>query len=217
MSVRCASTIATTLARRAFRRPVSTEDVARLMKYYDLGRVKAGGFESGVQMVVRRILSDPEFLFRVERDPVNVPVGTPYKVGDLELASRLSFFLWSSIPDDTLLRLATQKQLHDPTVFAAQVKRMLADPKADALVSNFAGQWLQLRNLQRSSPDLMEFPDFDDGLRQGFRQETEMFFASLLRGNRSVLELLTADFTLSTSGSRAITGCLAWPGARSAG
>jgi hypothetical protein len=165
------------------------------MKYYDLGRVKAGGFESGVQMVVRRILSDPEFLFRVERDPVNVPVGTPYKVGDLELASRLSFFLWSSIPDDTLLRLATQKQLHDPTVFAAQVKRMLADPKADALVSNFAGQWLQLRNLQRSSPDLMEFPDFDDGLRQGFRQETEMFFASLLRGNRSVLELLTADFT----------------------
>jgi len=191
----CASVIATTLARRAFRRPVSTEDVARLMKYYDLGRVKAGGFESGVQMVVRRILSDPEFLFRVERDPVNVPVGTPYKVGDLELASRLSFFLWSSIPDDTLLRLATQKQLHDPTVFAAQVKRMLADPKADALVSNFAGQWLQLRNLQRSSPDLMEFPDFDDGLRQGFRQETEMFFASLLRDNRSVLELLTADYT----------------------
>jgi mono/diheme cytochrome c family protein len=191
----CASTIATTLSRRAFRRPVSTEDVARLMKYYDLGRVKAGGFESGVQMVVRRILSDPEFLFRVERDPVNVPVGTPYKVGDLELASRLSFFLWSSIPDDTLLQLATQKQLHDPTVFAAQVKRMLADPKADALVSNFAGQWLQLRNLQRSSPDLMEFPDFDDGLRQGFRQETEMFFASLLRGNRSVLELLTADYT----------------------
>jgi len=192
---RCATTIAGTLARRAFRGPVSPEDVARLMTYYDQGRAKSGGFDSGVQMVVRRILSDPAFLFRIERDPANVAVGTPYKVGDLDLASRLSFFLWSSVPDDTLLQLATAKKLHEPAVFAAQVTRMLADSRADALVSNFAGQWLQLRNLQRVTPDLMIFPEFDDGLRQGFRQETELFFGSLLRENRSVLDLLTADYT----------------------
>ena len=191
----CATTITTALARRAFRAPVAKEDVARLMTYYDQGSQKAGGFESGVQMVVRRILADPAFLFRLERDPANVLAGTPYKVSDLDLASRLSFFLWSSIPDDTLLQAATERKLHDPAVFAAQVKRMLADPKADALVSNFAGQWLQLRNLQRVAPDLMEFPDFDDGLRQGFRQETEMFIGSLLRENRSVLDVLTADYT----------------------
>ena len=191
----CASTITAALARRAFRRPVGDSEVAALMKYYDQGRTKKGGFESGVQMVVRRILSDPGFLYRVEQDAPEVKSGAPFKVADLDLASRLSFFLWSSIPDDRLLQLAADRRLHAPAIFASEVERMLADPKSDALVTNFAGQWLQLRNLQRSSPDLMEFSEFDDGLRQGFRQETEMFFGSLLRENRSVLDLLTADYT----------------------
>ena len=191
----CATKIATTVARRAFRGNASPEDIARLMSAYDQGRGKSGGFDSGVQMLVRRILSDPAFLLRIERDPSNVAVGNTYRVSDVDLASRLSFFLWSSIPDDTLLQLAANKMLHEPQVFAAQVRRMLADPKADALVSNFAGQWLQLRNLQRVTPDLMEFPNFDDGLRQGFRQETEMFFGTLLRENHPVTDLLTADFT----------------------
>jgi hypothetical protein len=146
---------------------------------------------------VRRILADPAFLYRVERDPGNVANGAAYRVGDLELASRLSFFLWSSIPDDELLQLAIDRKLRDQGVFAAQVRRMLADPRSDALVTNFAGQWLQLRNLQRVAPDLMEFPDFDDGLRQAFRRETEMLFASVLREDRPALELLTADFTFA--------------------
>jgi hypothetical protein len=146
-------------------------------------------------MALRRVLSDPEFIFRKETEPANLAAGATYRVSDMELASRLSFFLWSSVPDDELLRLAETSRLRAPAVYAAQVRRMLDDPRADALVANFAGQWLQLRNLQRSSPDLMEFPEFDDGLRQGFRRETELLFASLLRENRSVLDLLQADYT----------------------
>jgi hypothetical protein len=191
----CATTIVSTLARRAFRRPVTQAEVRQLLTFFDMGRSRRGTFDGGVQLALRRILADPAFLFRVERDPAGVANGAPYRVGDLELASRLSFFLWSSIPDDELLRLAEGRRLRDPRVFAAQVRRMLADPKSEALVSNFAGQWLQLRNLQRIAPDPMEFPDFDDNLRQAFRRETEMLFATILREDRPVVELLTADFT----------------------
>jgi mono/diheme cytochrome c family protein len=192
---RCATTIVTNLARRAFRRPVTTREVDHVLSYFDMGRAKNGSFDAGVQLALRRILADPAFLFRAERDPESVRSGAAYRVSDLELASRLSFFLWSSIPDDDLLRVATNQQLRNADVYAAQVKRMLADPRADALVTNFAGQWLQLRNLQRSTPDLMAYPEFDDGLRQGFRRETELLFTSLMREDRSVLELLTADYT----------------------
>jgi mono/diheme cytochrome c family protein len=191
----CARRIVATIARRAIRGPVSPETLAHLLKYFDEGRARRGNFDGGVQLALRRILSDPAFLFRAERDPRPVVVNAAYRVGDLELASRLSFFLWSSIPDDELLGLAEQGRLSAPAVYAAQVRRMLADPRAEALVANFTGQWLQLRNLQRSSPDLMEFPEFDDGLRQGFRRETELLFASLLRENRSALDLLQADYT----------------------
>jgi len=191
----CARRIVSTLARRAFRGPVSADTIAHLLKYFDEGRARRGTFDGGVQLALRRILSDPAFLFRAERDPRPVAVNAVYRLGEVELASRLSFFLWSSIPDDELLRLAEQGRLSDPVVYAAQVRRLLADPRAEALVANFTGQWLQLRNLQRSSPDLMEFPEFDDGLRQGFRRETELLFTSLLRENRSVLDLLQADYT----------------------
>src|SRR6185436_10567332 len=135
------------------------------------------------------------FAFRVERDPANLQTGTIYRVSDLELASRLSFFLWSSIPDDQLLRVAASGTLHTPAVLNQQVRRMLADPKADALVSNFAGQWLYLRNLKSLQPNSLEFPDFDDNLRQALQRETELFFRSILREDRNVLDLMTADYT----------------------
>jgi cytochrome c5 len=191
----CARRIVSTIARRAYRGPVSADTQAHLLKYFDEGRTRRGTFDGGVQLALRRVLSDPAFLFRAERDPRPVVVNAAYRLGDFELASRLSFFLWSSIPDDELLRLAEQGRLSAPAVYAAQVRRMLADPRSEALVANFTGQWLQLRNLQRSSPDLMEFPEFDDGLRQGFRVETELLFGSLLRENRSVVDLLRADYT----------------------
>jgi mono/diheme cytochrome c family protein len=191
---RCATTIVSTLARRAFRRPVTAAETATLMEFYDRGRA-GGRFDAGVQMAIRRVLADPAFLFRAEREPTGVPAGRPYKVNDLDLASRLSFFLWSSIPDDELLRVAADGRLSSPAVFQQQVRRMLADPKADALVTNFAGQWLQLRNLERVAPNPMEFPDFDDDLRRAFRRETELFFGSIVREDRSVLDLLRADYT----------------------
>jgi hypothetical protein len=191
----CATTIVSALARRAFRRPVGQADVRQLLTFYDKGRATRGTFDGGVQLALRRILADPAFLFRAERDPAGTAPGAVYRVTDVELASRLSFFLWSSIPDDTLLQLAESRRLRDPGVFAGQVRRMLADPKAEALVDNFAGQWLQLRNLARVSPDPMEFPDFDDNLRQAFRRETELLFETIMREDRSVLALLTADYT----------------------
>ncbi len=191
----CATTIVSTLARRAFRRPVTAAEVRQLMAFYDRGRKTRGTFDAGVQLSLRRILADPAFLFRAERDPGRLPAGAVYRVSDLELASRLSFFLWSSIPDEELLKVAEQKRLSNPVVYRQQARRMLADPRADALVANFAGQWLQLRNLQRVVPDPMEFPDFDDNLRQGFRRETELFVGSIMREDRSVLDLLRADYT----------------------
>jgi hypothetical protein len=164
------------------------------MTFFESGR-KRGGFEAGVQNALHVMLSTPKFLFRSEPDPGNVRSGQIYKLGDLQLASRLSFFLWSSIPDEELLTLAEQGKLKDSPVLDAQVRRMLADPKAKALVSNFAGQWLFLRNLQSARPDGKTFPDFDDNLRQSFRKETELLVESVIREDRNVIDLLTANYT----------------------
>ena len=190
---RCARTILAALARQAFRRPVADEDLAILHAAYREGRGD-GGFEAGIERALQQLLVSPEFLFRVVADP---PGGSPqvYRIADIELASRLSFFLWSSVPDDELLELAAAGRLHEPGTLARQVSRMLADERAGALTRNFVGQWLQLRNLDAAKPSEVLFPDFDDGLRAGFRRETEMLFEAVLRENRSLLELLTADFT----------------------
>ena len=190
----CAREILATVARRAYRRPVDDDDVARLLTFYDRGRA-AGSFDNGIEMALRRLLVSPEFLFRVERDPEGIAPGASYQLSDLELASRLSFFLWSSIPDDELLAAAERGELGDPETFDAQVERMLADPRSEALVGNFAGQWLTLRNAAAVRPDEDEFPDFGEGLRQAFRRETELLFDSVLREHRSTLDLLAADYT----------------------
>ena len=189
----CARNILSTLARLAYRRPVTDEDVEPLLGLYRAGRSK--GFETGVETALQRILAGPEFLFRVERDPANVAPNSAYPVSDLELASRLSFFLWSSIPDNELLGVAESGKLKDPVVLEQQVKRMVADTRSKALVRNFAGQWLYLRNMRVVSPSDREFPDFDDELREAFREETELLFESMLREDRSVLDLLQADYT----------------------
>jgi mono/diheme cytochrome c family protein len=190
----CARRILSTLARRAYRGPVADADLNALMGFYETG-AKKGGFDAGIQNALRVMLATPKFLFRSEPDPTNVTRGQVYKLGDLELASRLSFFLWSSIPDEELLTLAEQKKLKDPVVLDAQIRRMLASTKSQALVSNFAGQWLYLRNLQSARPDNKIFPDFDDNLRQAFRKETEMLFESIIREDHNVMDLLTADYT----------------------
>jgi len=190
----CARRIVSTLARRAYRRPVTDRDLAPLLEFYRDGR-KKGSFDSGIQLALRRLLASPTFIFRVEEDPAGLASGMPYRVSDVELASRLSFFLWSSMPDDTLLDLAVAGRLRQPAVLEAQVRRMLADPKADALVQNFAGQWLHIRNLQNIAPNTDEFPDFDNDLRDAFRRETELFFASIVKEDRDVLDLMTADYT----------------------
>ncbi|HEV8414964.1 MAG TPA: DUF1592 domain-containing protein [Bryobacteraceae bacterium] len=190
----CARTILTNLARRAYRRPVTGADLENLLSFYQSGRNKKN-FEAGIQNALRLILADPKFLFRMETDPAGAAPGSMHPVSDLELASRLSFFLWSSIPDDQLITVASQGKLKDPAILEQQVKRMLADDRSEALVKNFAGQWLLLRNLPNVQPDPNEFPNFDDNLRQAFRRETEMFFESIMREDRNVLDLLTADYT----------------------
>jgi hypothetical protein len=190
----CATQILSRLARRAYRQPVSKAEMEPILNFYDTARRK-GGFESGIQRGLERILASPRFAFRIEHDPDSVAPGTPYRVSDLELASRLSFFLWSSIPDDTLLDLASRGRLKDPVVLDQQVRRMLADPRSNALVENFAGQWLQLRNVRSVLPNSDQFPDFDDNLRQSFREETELLFESIIREDRNVLDLLRADYT----------------------
>jgi mono/diheme cytochrome c family protein len=190
----CAKNIITTLARRAYRRPVSDADLQAPLAFYNEARAD-GGFDAGIEMALRAILASTEFLFRVERDPRNVAPGTAYQVSDVELASRLSFFLWNSIPDQELLDLAVRGALKEPAVLQAQTRRMLADPRSEALVTDFAGQWLYLRNLAASNPDARMFPDFDDNLRQAFRRESELFFASIVKEDRSVLDLLRADYT----------------------
>jgi mono/diheme cytochrome c family protein len=190
----CARQIVTAFARRAYRRPVTEQDIAAPLQFYSKASA-ADGFEAGIEMALRALLTSPEFLFRVEHEPDRLAHGTPYRIGDLELASRLSFFLWSSIPDDELLTTAERGRLHEPAVLETEVRRMLADPRADSLTTNFASQWLYLRNLAAAEPNLRLFPDFDDNLRQGFRRETELFFQSIVSDNRSILELLDADYT----------------------
>ncbi|HYR89227.1 MAG TPA: DUF1592 domain-containing protein [Terriglobia bacterium] len=190
----CARKILSTLARRAYRRPVTDKDVGALLRVYDAGRSE-GGFEAGVQAALERILAGPEFLFRIERDPAGVPADTAYRISDLELASRLSFFLWSSIPDDQLLDLAESGKLKDPATFEQQVRRMLSDRRSTSLVTNFASQWLYLRNIGSKTPDPKLFPEFDENLRQAFQQETELFLESTLREDQSVLRLLDANYT----------------------
>jgi mono/diheme cytochrome c family protein len=190
----CATQILTRLARRAYRRPARPDDVEVLMTFYRRGR-EQGTFDQGIEMAVRRLLTDPEFLYRKEAEPTGAVAGRPHAITDLALASRLSFFLWSSIPDEELLTVAEKGQLSSAVVLEKQVRRMLADPRADALIVNVAGQWLNLRALQTQAPVVATFPDFDDNLRQAFRRETELFFGSIVHEDRSVLDLLDADYT----------------------
>ncbi len=189
----CARQILSALARRAYRQPVAPSDMRRVMAMYAEGR-REGTFESGVQRALQFVLASPRFIFRAEHEPAGAPGGR-FRIDDLELASQLSFFLWSSIPDDALLQAATRGQLAEPRTLEAQVRRMLADPRASAIVTNFVGQWLQLRNIRTLQPNSDDFPDFDDNLRTAFRRETELLFQSLIDEDRSVLDLLTADYT----------------------
>lgn len=192
----CATEILSGLANRAYRRPLQQTDIDTLMDFYRIGRGDGqSGFDAGIQLAVERILISPDFLFRVEQDPLNVAPATDYELSDLELASRLSFFLWSSIPDEELLSIAERGELQNPDILEAQTQRMLGDPRSSALVKNFASQWLYLRNLRSLVPDAVEFPEFDENLRNAFRQESELYFESLLRDDRSVLDLLGAGYT----------------------
>ncbi len=190
----CARQILTSLARRAYRRPPTATEMTTVMNFFTEGR-KGATFEDGIEYGLRFVLSSPQFLVRAEREPATVKAGQPYRVTDLELASRLSFFLWSSIPDEELIAVAAQGRLNQPTVLAQQVRRMLKDPRSDALVTNFGQQLLYLRNLPATSPDGIFYPNWDDELRQAFKRESELFFESVLREDRGVLDLLTADYT----------------------
>jgi Protein of unknown function (DUF1592)/Protein of unknown function (DUF1588)/Protein of unknown function (DUF1587)/Protein of unknown function (DUF1585)/Protein of unknown function (DUF1595) len=190
----CAEKIIAGLARRAYRRPITADDMPQLVALYKQG-AETGGFESGVRLALQKILVSPEFLFRVELDPANLPVGGVHRISDIELASRLSFFLWSSIPDDELLGVAERGELSNPAMLEKQVRRMLADPRAESLVKNFAGQWLFLRNVAGIQPDTSAFPSFDENLRLAFEQETELVLQNELRQDRPVAELLTTDYT----------------------
>src|SRR5688572_8810298 len=192
----CARQILTTVARRAYRRPVTSQESATLLSFYQQGR-KDGGFEDGIEYALRFILATPQFLVRAEREPATIRAGQSYRITDLELASRLSFFLWSSIPDDELLTAATQGRLNAPRVLEQQVRRMLADPRSAALVTNFGQQLLYLRNLPSTSPDGVFYPNWDNELRDSLKREAELFFESIIRDDRSVLDLLTADYTFA--------------------
>ena len=191
----CARRIVDTLARRAFRRPITEQDTETLMSFYQEGKNESGKFDVGIERALQRILADPEFVFRREIEPADLATGKIYRITDLELASRLSFFLWSSIPDDELINLASENKLHQPAVLQEQVRRMLADPRADRLVINFAGQWLNLRALQSWAPTVSLFPDFDDNLRLAMRKETELFVGSIVHEDHSVLDLINGDYT----------------------
>jgi mono/diheme cytochrome c family protein len=192
----CAERIFTNLTRRAYRRPVTRDDVQAPLDFYRQARQSGETFDAGVRAGLARVLSSTSFLYRMEDDPAGIQAGAAHPVSDVELASRLSFFLWSSIPDERLLDAAASSRLRQPGALSAQVKRMVADERADALISNFTGQWLQLRSIEEKvAPDLLMFPDFDDNIRKGFRRETEMLFGYILRNDRSALELLSADYT----------------------
>ncbi len=190
----CAREILAKLAKLAYRRPINEEDMAPLMDFFELG-LNQGTFEEGIELAVARILASPKFLVRVETQPDALADGESYRINDLELASRLSFFLWSSIPDEELIDLAASGELGDVQILEKQVKRMLADPRAGSLVTNFATQWFYLRNLDTTYPDGIYYPDWDDELRQGFRHEMELFFESIIQEDRSIVDLLDADFT----------------------
>ena len=190
----CAKKILARLARHAYRKPISDADLETPMRFFEEGRQESG-FEAGIEMAISSILVNPNFLFRIESEPTESPAKGFYRISDLELASRLSFFLWSSIPDEELLTLAEEDRLHELPVLEHQVRRMLADNKADSLVHNFAAQWLYLRNLDSLTRDLRLFPDFDDNLRSAFRRETESLFEDVLRNDRSVLDLIQSDYT----------------------
>lgn len=191
----CARQIATTLVSQAFRRPAVDSDIDVMMEFFRAGREEGGSFDYGVEAIVQRILVDPEFIYRSEIESQQVAEGEPYRISDLELASRLSFFLWSSIPDAELIQLATAEKLHDPEVLEKQVKRMLNDPRAESFIENFTGQWLNVRGMAASEPIVELFPDFDSTLRDAFREEIELFFTSIIQEDRSVLDMLTADYT----------------------
>jgi len=191
----CARTIISTLVKHAFRRPATPADLEVLMEFYLTGRNDGGNFDQGIQAALQRILADPEFVYRGEAEPAAIAAGKAYRVNDLALASRLSFFLWSSVPDDELVDVAAQGKLKDPVVLEQQVRRMLKDPKSKALINNFTGQWLTVRSLKASEPVVNLFPDFDDNLREAFERETELFFGSIVREDRSILDLLNADYT----------------------
>lgn len=190
----CASQILSRLARRAYRRPVRDGEVATLMEFYTSGRGE-GDFDAGIQFALERMLVDPEFLFRIERDPAGVAPNTPYRLSDIELASRLSFFLWSSVPDDELLAVAERGALSAPAMLERQTRRLLADPRAAALIDNFVSQWLRLRNLESQQRESADYPEFDENLRDAFRRETELFVGSTIQEDRSLLELLSANYT----------------------
>ena len=191
---KCAQQILSQLIRRAYRRPMQPEDLVQPMKFYAAAR-ETGNFEAGIEAALSAVLVNPNFLLRLERDPSEIASKAVYRISDIELASRLSFFLWSSLPDDELLELAERGTLHEPKVLEEQTRRMLADPRSSNLIDNFAAQWLYLRNLDSITPDLRQFPDFDDNLRQSFRKETELFVQSVLREDGSVTDLLDADYT----------------------
>jgi hypothetical protein len=190
----CARRILSTLARRAYRRPVNEADIRDLQPFYERGR-KEGSFDLGIQRALERLLVSSQFLFRIEREPAGAAAGTAYRISDLELASRLSFFVWSSIPDDELLDAAAAGRLKDPKVLEQQVRRMMADPRSESLVTNFAAQWLYLRDIGAKLPDEILFADFDETLRTSMQRETELFISSVFRDNRSVLDLLRANYT----------------------
>jgi hypothetical protein len=191
----CARQIITTLAGKAYRRPALDADLELLMDFFLSGREEGGSFDYGIEAAVQRMLADPEFIYRSEIEPTGIAAGTPYPISDLELASRLSFFLWSSIPDDELVQLASEGRLHEPEVLEQQVQRMIADPRSDAFIENFTGQWLNVRGMAASEPVVELFPDFDSTLRAAYRREIELFFGSIIHEDRGILELLTADYT----------------------
>ncbi|HWL64210.1 MAG TPA: DUF1592 domain-containing protein [Steroidobacteraceae bacterium] len=191
----CARRIITTLTTQAFRRPATEADIKVMTSFFRSGREEGGRFDSGIEAVIQRLLADPEFIYRAEIEPPGVAPGASYRISDLELASRLSFFLWSSIPDAELIQLASANKLHEPKILKQQVGRMIADPRSQALVRNFTGQWLNIRGIAASEPVVEMFPDFDSTLREAYRREVELFFASIIQEDRSVDDLLTADYT----------------------
>ena len=191
----CARQIISTLVGKAYRRPAGDADLDVMMDFYLSGREEGGNFDYGIESALQRILTDPEFIYRSELEPVDGAPGTPYQISDLELASRLSFFLWSSIPDEELVQIATEGRLHEADVLKQQVERMIADPRSQSFIENFTGQWLNVRSMAASEPVVELFPDFDSTLREAYRREIEMFFGSIILEDRSILDLLTADYT----------------------